>query len=63
MFQALKIEPNLPIQITFNVLIGLLFGPFIGAQLIGLKGYAGLFGGTISIILFTLVLQVFSIRI
>ncbi len=32
---------------------------FIGAQLIGLKGYAGLFGGTISIILFTLVLQVF----
>ena len=33
--------------------------PFIGAQLIGLKGYAGLFGGTISIILFTLVLQVF----
>ena len=39
--------------------LGFLFGPFIGAQLIGLKGYAGLFGGTISIILFTLVLQVF----
>lgn len=30
--------------------LGFLFGPFIGAQLIGLKGYAGLFGGTISII-------------
>lgn len=36
-----------------------LFGPFIGAQLIELKGYSGLFGGTIAIILFTLILQVF----
>lgn len=38
--------------------LGFLFGPFIGAQLISMKGYAGLFGGTISIILFTLILQV-----
>ena len=36
-----------------------LFGPFIGAQLIELKGYSGLFGGTIAIIIFTLILQVF----
>lgn len=39
--------------------VGFLFGPFIGAQLIELKGYSGLFGGTIAIILFTLILQVF----
>ena len=39
-----------------------LFGPFIGAQLIELKGYSGLFGGTIAIILFTLILQVFFIK-
>ncbi|MBO1201047.1 sugar efflux transporter [Staphylococcus simiae] len=38
--------------------LGFLFGPFIGVQLISMKGYAGLFGGTISIILFTLILQV-----
>lgn len=43
--------------------LGFLFGPFIGAQLIELKGYSGLFGGTIAIILFTLILQIFSIRI
>lgn len=39
--------------------LGFLFGPFIGAQLIELKGYSGLFGGTIAIILFTLILQIF----
>ena len=39
--------------------LGCLFGPFIGAQLIELNGYSGLFGGTVSIILFTLILQVF----
>ena len=37
--------------------LGFLFGPFIGAQLIELKGYSGLFGGTIAIILFTLILK------
>ena len=39
--------------------LGFLFGPFIGSQLIELKGYSGLFGGTVAIILFTLILQVF----
>ena len=39
--------------------LGFLFGPFIGSQLIELNGYSGLFGGTVSIILFTLLLQVF----
>ena len=39
--------------------LGFLFGPFIGSQLIELNGYSGLFGGTVSIILFTLILQVF----
>lgn len=39
--------------------LGFLFGPFIGAQLIELKGYSGLFGGTVAILLFTLILQVF----
>ena len=43
--------------------LGFLFGPFIGAQLIELKGYSGLFGGTIAIILFTLILQVFFYKI
>ncbi|MDU2137969.1 MAG: MFS transporter, partial [Staphylococcus warneri] len=33
--------------------LGFLFGPFIGSQLIELNGYSGLFGGTVSIILFT----------
>lgn len=42
--------------------LGFLFGPFIGAQLISFKGNAGLFGGTVSIILFTLILQVFFYR-
>ena len=43
--------------------LGFLFGPFIGSQLIELNGYSGLFGGTVAILLFTLILQVFSIRI
>ncbi|MCJ1656967.1 sugar efflux transporter [Staphylococcus sp. NRL 16/872] len=38
---------------------GFLFGPLIGAYLIQYLGYAGLFGGTVLILLFTLVLQVF----
>ena len=42
---------------------GFLFGPLIGALLLSFKGYAGLFGGTITIILFTLLLQVFSLKI
>ncbi|MEJ7146697.1 sugar efflux transporter [Staphylococcus capitis] len=39
--------------------LGFLFGPFIGSQLIELNGYTALFGGTVAILLFTLVLQVF----
>lgn len=39
--------------------LGFLFGPFIGSQLIELNGYSGLFGGTVAILLFTLILQVF----
>lgn len=39
--------------------LGFLFGPFIGSQLIELNGYSGLFGGTVTILLFTLILQVF----
>ena len=39
--------------------LGFLFGPFIGTQLIELNGYTALFGGTVAILLFTLVLQVF----
>ncbi|MCI2933114.1 MFS transporter [Staphylococcus haemolyticus] len=38
---------------------GFLFGPLIGAYLIQFMGYAGLFGGTVFILLFTLVLQIF----
>lgn len=38
---------------------GFLFGPLIGALLLGVNGYAGLFTGTVTIILFTLMLQVF----
>lgn len=38
---------------------GFLFGPLIGAYLIQFMGYAGLFGGTVAILLFTLVLQIF----
>ena len=38
---------------------GFLFGPLIGSRLIHFNGYAGLFGGTVAIILFTLLLQVF----
>lgn len=38
---------------------GFLFGPLIGAYLIQFMGYAGLFGGTVFILLFTLVLQTF----
>lgn len=38
---------------------GFLFGPLIGAYLIQYSGYAGLFGGTVIILLFTLVLQIF----
>lgn len=41
---------------------GFLFGPLIGALLLSFKGYAGLFGGTITIILFTLLLQVFFFK-
>ena len=37
----------------------LLFGPLIGAYLIQFMGYAGLFGGTVIILLFTLLLQIF----
>ena len=36
---------------------GFLFGPLIGTGLLALNGYAGLFGGTIAVILFTLTLQ------
>ena len=38
---------------------GFLFGPLIGAYLIQFMGYAGLFGGTVFILLFTLILQIF----
>ena len=38
---------------------GFLFGPLIGAYLIQFMGYAGLFGGTVIILLFTLLLQIF----
>lgn len=38
---------------------GFLFGPLIGAYLIQFMGYAGLFGGTVFILLFTLILQNF----
>lgn len=38
---------------------GFLFGPLIGALLLSANGYSGLFGGTITIIIFTLLLQVF----
>lgn len=38
---------------------GFLFGPLIGSRLISLNGYAGLFGGTVAILLFTLILQIF----
>ncbi|PTE44072.1 MFS transporter [Staphylococcus equorum] len=41
---------------------GFLFGPLIGALLLGVNGYAGLFTGTVSIILFTLMLQVFFFK-
>ncbi|WP_436855022.1 sugar efflux transporter [Staphylococcus caeli] len=41
---------------------GFLFGPLIGALLLKANGYSGLFGGTISIILFTLILQVFFFK-
>ena len=41
---------------------GFLFGPLIGSRLIHFNGYAGLFGGTVAIILFTLLLQVFFLQ-
>lgn len=41
---------------------GFLFGPLIGALLLQMNGYSGLFAGTISIILFTLILQVFFFK-
>ncbi|MDN6067352.1 MAG: sugar efflux transporter [Staphylococcus equorum] len=41
---------------------GFLFGPLIGALLLGVNGYAGLFTGTVTIILFTLMLQVFFFK-
>ena len=41
---------------------GFLFGPLIGNGLLALKGYSGLFGGTVGIILFTLMLQVLFFR-
>lgn len=41
---------------------GFLFGPLIGTLLLSLNGYSGLFGGTITIILFTLLLQVFFFK-
>ncbi|MGD6772981.1 sugar efflux transporter [Staphylococcus simulans] len=41
---------------------GFLFGPLIGALLNKSMGYAGLFGGTVVILLFTLLLQVFFFK-
>lgn len=41
---------------------GFLFGPLIGALLLGVNGYAGLFTGTVTIILFTLMLQLFFFK-
>ncbi|HLR20209.1 MAG TPA: sugar efflux transporter [Staphylococcus sp.] len=41
---------------------GFLFGPLIGALLLSFNGYAGLFTGTVTIILFTLLLQVFFFK-
>ena len=41
---------------------GFLFGPLIGALLLSANGYSGLFGGTITIIIFTLLLQVFFFK-
>lgn len=41
---------------------GFLFGPLIGAVLNGTMGYAGLFGGTIVVILLTLILQGFFFK-
>ncbi|MDG0842796.1 sugar efflux transporter [Staphylococcus equorum] len=41
---------------------GFLFGPLIGALLLGVNGYAGLFTGTVAIILFTLMLQIFFFK-
>ncbi|MGW7853593.1 sugar efflux transporter [Staphylococcus xylosus] len=41
---------------------GFLFGPLIGALLLNANGYSGLFGGTITIIIFTLLLQVFFFK-
>ncbi|KRG09219.1 sugar efflux transporter [Staphylococcus sp. NAM3COL9] len=41
---------------------GFLFGPLIGALLLNVNGYAGLFIGTVTIILFTLMLQVFFFK-
>lgn len=41
---------------------GFLFGPLVGSLLLQINGYAGLFGGTVSVILFTLVLQIFFFK-
>lgn len=41
---------------------GFLFGPLIGTILNTSMGYAGLFGGTVAILLFTLILQVFFFK-
>ncbi|MCU5745770.1 sugar efflux transporter [Staphylococcus sp. SQ8-PEA] len=41
---------------------GFLFGPLIGNLLQAFNGYAGLFSGTVAIILFTLILQVVCFR-
>ena len=38
---------------------GFLFGPLIGAYLIQFMGYLWTFGGTVFILLFTLILQIF----
>ena len=41
---------------------GFLFGPLIGSVLNQSMGYAGLFGGTVVVILITLILQVFFFK-
>ena len=41
---------------------GFLFGPLIGSVLNRTMGYAGLFGGTVAVILITLILQIFFFK-
>ena len=58
-FHLQEIMLNLPILFTFYVSFGFLFGPLIGAYLIQFMGYLWTFGGTVFILLFTLILQIF----